>query len=208
MAPATSVYVVVDDASVRRSLTRLLRSAGHQVESFASGREFLERPPQARPACLVLDIRMPGMTGLELQDAIAKHQQQMAIVFISGRGDIPMSVRAMKAGAVDFLTKPYNADDMLGAVRHALDKDVRDHADRLRLAEIRRGLSRLTPREAAVFDLVVLGRLNKQIAGELGISEKTVKVHRARVMDKMRAGSVADLVRMAEVVARSTLPPA
>jgi RNA polymerase sigma factor (sigma-70 family) len=200
MAAAATVYVVDDDASVRKSLTRLLRSAGYQVESFVSGAEFLDRPPRLAPACLVLDIRMPGLTGLDLQRALARRSQPMAIVFITGHGDIPMSVRAMKAGAVDFLTKPYSADDMLGAVRRALEKDGRDHADRLRSADIQQRVSKLTPREQAVFDLVVQGRLNKQIAGELGISEKTVKVHRARVMEKMRAESVADLVRMAAIV--------
>jgi len=168
--------------------------------SFASSNEFLDPPERESPACLVLDVKMPGLTGLDLQDLLAQRDRRMAIVFITAHGDIPMSVRAMSAGAVDFLTKPYRARDLLDAVRRALEKDTREHGDRARVADLRRRLGTLTPREREVFDLVVVGRLNKQIGGELGIAEHTVKVHRGRVMEKMRAGSVADLVRMAEAL--------
>ena len=198
--PETTVYVVDDDASVLKSLTRLLRAARYKVQTFSSGRDFLAQPLTTGPACLVLDVRMPGITGLELQEALAARPRPLPIVFISGHGDIPMSVRAMKAGAVDFLTKPYGANDLLDAVRRAIDKDVSDQGDRVRALEIQQRLTNLTRREAEVFGLVVTGRLNKQIAWELGISEKTVKVHRARVMEKMRAESVADLVRMSQAV--------
>jgi len=198
--PAATVYVVDDDPSVRKSLTRLLRSTGYRVVSFASSNEFLDPPERESPACLVLDVKMPGLTGLDLQDLLAQRDRRMAIVFITAHGDIPMSVRAMSAGAVDFLTKPYRARDLLDAVRRALEKDTREHGDRARVADLRRRLGTLTPREREVFDLVVVGRLNKQIGGELGIAEHTVKVHRGRVMEKMRAGSVADLVRMAEAL--------
>jgi len=198
--PAVTVYVVDDDPSVRKSLTRLLRAAGYRVVTFASSNEFLDHPERESPACLVLDVKMPGLTGLDLQDVLAQRDQRIAIVFITAHGDIPMSVRAISAGAVDFLTKPYRARDILDAVRRALEEDAREHGDRARVADLRRRLGTLTPREREVFDFVVVGRLNKQIAGELGIAEHTVKVHRGRVMEKMRAGSVADLVRMAEAL--------
>jgi len=201
VTPAQAVvYIVDDDTSVLRSLARLLRSAGYRVESFTSGQDLLECQLTTGPACLVLDVRMPGLTGLELQGAVSARPRPLAIVFISGYGDIPMSVRAMKAGAVDFLTKPYSADDLLDAVRRALDRDGREQNERAHTADIERRVSSLTPREEEVFSLVVTGRLNKQIAGKLGISEKTVKVHRARVMEKMHADSVADLVRMSETL--------
>jgi len=195
-----TVYVVDDDASVLRSLGRLLQSAKYKVESFASGRDFLDYPLAAGPACLVLDVRMPGITGLELQEAVAARHRPLPIVFITGHGDIPMSVRAMKAGAVDFLTKPYSADALLDAVRRALTLDVAEQSERVRSREIEQLMTNLTQREGEVFALVVAGLLNKQIAWEMSISEKTVKVHRARVMEKMGADSVADLVRMAGVV--------
>ena len=195
-----TVYVVDDDPAVLKSLTRLLRSARYKVETFAGGRDFLEYPLSSSPACLVLDVRMPGITGLELQDAVAARHRPLPIVFISGHGDVPMSVRAMRAGAVDFLTKPYSADELLDAVRRALERDVAEQGDRVRAREISQRVADLTQREAEVFELVVTGRLNKQIAWKLGISEKTVKVHRARMMEKMCAESVADLVRMAAVV--------
>ena len=200
MAPRPIIYVVDDSSSVRKSLTRLLTSAGYEVESFASGVDFLKQPPRNRPGCLVLDIKMPGLTGLQLQAALAERQQPVSIVFITGHGDIPASVRAMKAGAVDFITKPYSADVLLEAVRRAVEKDVRDLDERARVTEIERRIATLTPREAEVLALVVTGRLNKQIAGELRISEKTVKAHRARVMEKMQADSLAGLVRMSETL--------
>jgi len=195
---APVVFVVDDDASVRKSLARLIKSAGYAVETFASAREFLVRERYAGPCCLVLDVRMPGLTGLDLQEALASAGRRMSIVFVTGHVDVPGGVRAMKHGAVDLLTKPVAARDLLAAVERALAKDLRDRATEARLASIRERIKMLTPRETAVFALVVTGMLNKQIAVELGVGEKTIKVHRARVMEKMRAGSVAELVRLAD----------
>jgi FixJ family two-component response regulator len=192
------VFVVDDDPSVRKSLTRLLASAGYAVEAFASAREFLARDRHAGPCCLVLDVRMPGLTGLELQEALAAAGRRMSIVFVTGHGDIAMSVKAMKSGAVDLLTKPFDAKDLLKAIQRALVKDVQDLREEATVAEIHERVKTLTPRETEVFALVVTGMLNKQIASALGVGEKTVKVHRARVMEKMRAGSVAELVRLAD----------
>jgi FixJ family two-component response regulator len=192
--------VVDDDPSVRKSLRRLLVSAGYATEAFASAREFLARQRHAGPCCLVLDVRMPGLTGLELQEALAAAGRRMAIVFVTGHADVPMSVKAMKGGAVDLLTKPFDAEELLKAVQRALAKDVRDLGEAATVAEIRERVKTLTPRETEVFALVVTGMLNKQVASALGVSEKTVKVHRARVMEKMRAGSVAELVRLADRV--------
>jgi FixJ family two-component response regulator len=198
MAPRPLVYVIDDDASIRKSLTRFLKTAGYDVEGFASGRDFMSRVRHDGPVCAVVDLRMPDMTGLELHKALAGQKDPMPVVFITGYGDNPTGVRAMKAGAVDFLTKPYRGDDLLDAVRRAIDRDVRESGVRSRVGEIERRLATLTPRERAVFGLVITGRLNKQVAAELGISEKTVKVHRARVMEKMQADSLAALVRMAQ----------
>jgi|SRR5687767_1227312 len=199
-APAT-VFVVDDDASVRKSLSRVISEAGYRVQAFASPREFLARGPEPGPSCLVLDVRMPGgVTGLELQHTLASAVHHIPIIFITGHGDIPMSVNAMKAGAVDFLTKPFAGKDLLDAIRRAVAKDARDLGTEAREDEIRARVKLLTPRESQVFALVVTGMLNKQIASELGIGEKTVKVHRARVMEKMQAGSVAALVRLADAV--------
>jgi FixJ family two-component response regulator len=201
MTAATSlVYIVDDDASVRKSLTRLVAAAGYRVHAFASAREYLARDPSGGPSCLVLDVRMPGLSGLDLQKALAGAEHQTAIVFITGHGDIAMSVTAMKAGAVDFLTKPFAGKDLLDAIQRALAKDTRDLGTEARVAEIRERVKRLTPRETEVFALVVTGMLNKQIASKLGVGEKVVKVHRAQVMAKMRAGSVAELVRLADAV--------
>jgi FixJ family two-component response regulator len=197
---APMVFIVDDDASVRKSLTRLVASAGYVPRAFASAREFLARGPAAGPCCIVLDVRMPDLTGLDLQQALADAMHRSAIVFITGHGDVATSVQAMKAGAVDFLTKPFEGKDLLDAIQRALAKDTRDLGTEARVAEIRQRVSLLTPRETEVFALVVTGMLNKQIAAELGIGEKTVKVHRARVMEKMRAGSVAELVRLADAV--------
>jgi FixJ family two-component response regulator len=194
------VFVVDDDPSVRRSVTRLLESAGYAVEAFASAREFLARAPHPGPSCLVLDVRMPGLTGLELQERLVAGGRRMSIVFVTGHVDVPESVEAMKGGAVDLLTKPVDAEDLIAAVQRCIAKSVQDMSTAARVTEVQRRVKLLTAREMEVFALVVTGMLNKQIAGALGISEKTVKVHRARVMEKMRAGSVAELVRLADAV--------
>jgi FixJ family two-component response regulator len=199
-AAAPMVFVVDDDPSVRKSLTRLIKSAGHAVEAFASAREFLARERYAGPCCLVLDVRMPGLTGVDLQEALAGAGRRMSIVFVTGHGDISMSVKAMKGGAVDFLTKPVDDKDLLAAIERCVARDMQDLGAEARVTEIQERVQMLTPRETEVFAFVVTGMLNKQIAFELGISEKTVKVHRARVMEKMRAGSVAELVRLADRV--------
>ena len=199
MAVAPMVFVVDDEPSVRRSLTRLLASAGYTVEAFASAREFLARAPYAGPCCLVLDVRMPGLSGLELQETLVAAGRRMSIVFVTGHVDVPMSVRAMKRGAADLLTKPVDDKVLLAAIRRALAKDVADLGEEARVADVRKRVKLLSPRETEVFALVVTGMLNKQIAAALGISEKTIKVHRARVMEKMRAGSVAELVRLADL---------
>ncbi len=195
-APAL-VFVVDDDASVRKSLARLVKAAGYEAETFASVRDFLARRPYEGPCCLVLDVRMPGLTGLDLQEALRAAGQRLAIVFITGYRDVPVSVKAMKGGAVDFLTKPVDQGTLLGAIQQAVARTLADRRQQARVTEIRNRITTLTPREAAVFALVVTGMLNKQIGSELGIAEKTVKVHRARVMEKMRAGSLAELVRLA-----------
>jgi FixJ family two-component response regulator len=192
------VFIVDDDASVRKSLTRVMTAAGYAVEVYASARDFLTREPFVGPCCLVLDVRMPGLTGLDLQEALAGKGHRVPIVFITGHGDISMSVKAMKGGAADFLTKPFDVEKLLEAVERAVTKDVKDLGEEGRTAEVLERVKLLTPREMEVFALVVTGMLNKQIAGELGIGEKTVKVHRARVMEKMQAGSVAELVRLAD----------
>jgi FixJ family two-component response regulator len=197
-AVAPVVFLVDDDASVRISLTRLLESAGYTVEAFASAREFLAREPYAGPCCLVLDVRMPGVTGLDLQQALAAAGRRMAIVFVTGHVDVPMSVKAMKGGAADLLTKPVDVKELLAAIERAVAKDAESRGAEARVAEIRERVKTLTPRETEVFALVVTGMLNKQIASALGVGEKTVKVYRARVMEKMRAGSVAELVRLAD----------
>ena len=199
-AVAPMVFVVDDDPSVRKGLTRLIRSAGYTVEAFASAREFLARERYLGPCCLVLDVQMPDLTGLDLQEALAGSGRRMSIVFVTGHGDISMSVKAMKGGAVDFLTKPADDKDLLAAIERCVARDVHDRGTEARVTEILERVQMLTPRETEVFALVVTGMLNKQIAFELRISEKTVKVHRARVMEKMRAGSVAELVRLADRV--------
>lgn len=195
-APAL-VFVVDDDISVRKSLARLVKAAGYEAETFASVRDFLARRPHEGPCCLVLDVRMPGLSGLDLQEALKAAGQRLAIVFITGHRDVPVSVKAMKGGAVDFLTKPVDERTLLGAIEQAVARTLADRRQQARVMEIRGRITTLTPREAAVFALVVTGMLNKQIGSELGIAEKTVKVHRARVMEKMRAGSLAELVRLA-----------
>lgn len=195
---ATTVFVVDDDPGVLRALARLLTAAGFETRGFPSPMAFLEQHHPATPGCLVLDVALPGLNGLELQQALAVSGCARPIVFITGRGDIPTSVRAMKGGAVDFLTKPVNDEELLAAVRNAVEMDRLARAAQAELAGLNLRLATLTPREREVLAHVVTGRLNKQIAGDLGTVEKTIKVHRARVMEKMAAPSLAELVRIAE----------
>jgi FixJ family two-component response regulator len=197
-----TVFLVDDDDSVRRALTRLIKSAGYAVQAFASARDFLEywRITNEGPACLVLDVRMPGLSGLDLQHELLASNTLLPIIFITGHGDIPMSVKAMKEGAVDFLPKPVKDKDLLNAIEQALARADHDLREQKELEYVQRRLKTLTPREREVMTLVVRGLLNKQIAFELGTVEKTVKVHRARVMEKMEVQSLADLVRLAEKV--------
>jgi FixJ family two-component response regulator len=192
------VFVVDDDLSVRRSTERLVRSAGFNVQSFGSAAEFLRNPRPEGPACLVLDVRMPGLNGMDLQHQLNLAGIHIPIIFITGHGDIPMSVRAMKAGAVEFLTKPFRSRSLLDAIRAAIERDRLTHKERSETAELRQHYEQLTPREREVMALVVAGMLNKQIAGELATTERTVKFHRAHIMQKMNAKSLADLVRMVE----------
>jgi RNA polymerase sigma factor (sigma-70 family) len=197
----STVFVVDDDALVRRSLERLILSVGLRVKTFSTAQEFLECKRPEGPACVVLDVRMPGLSGLDLQEKLSATGLDMPVIFVTGHGTVPMSVRAMKAGAIDFLQKPFDDQILLDAIQRAIDKDRQATEERAGLHELERRLDSLTPREREVFALVVSGLLNKQIAGELGTSEKTIKVHRARVMQKMEADSLAHLVRMGEKVA-------
>ena len=192
------VYVVDDDASVRDAVKRLISSVGLRVETFGSTREFLDGKRPDAPACLVLDVRLPGASGLELQSDLSAANFQIPIIFITGHADVPMTVRAMKAGAVEFLTKPFRGQELLDAIQQAIAKDRVAWNERVQMAELRARYDTLTPREKEVMQLVAAGLLNKQIGGELGTSELTVKTHRGRVMEKMRAESLADLVRISE----------
>jgi FixJ family two-component response regulator len=195
---APFVYVIDDDAAMRASIESLFRSVGHQVRTFASAQAFMEAQPRSCPGCLVLDVRLPGSSGLEFQRELARAGIALPIVFISGHGDVPMSVAAMKGGAIEFLTKPFRDQDLLDAVHKglALDEDQRQRARSL--AELRRRFNTLTPREREVLPLVASGLMNKQIAAALKLSEVTVKVHRAQVMQKLEANSLADLVRISD----------
>lgn len=195
-----TVFVIDDNPSVRTALERLISSVGFQVQTFESAQSFLNLASGLGPGCLILDIRMPFMSGLDLQNELASRKWEIPIVFLTGHGNIPLSVRAMKGGAVDFLEKPVDDQKLLDAICQALAKEKKTRLEKEERRKIREGLGRLTPREYEVFNLLLSGRPNKQIAYELGISEKTVKVHRSRVMEKTRAASLADLVRMAEKI--------
>jgi FixJ family two-component response regulator len=192
------VFVVDDDLSVRRSTERLIRSIGLEVHTFTSAREFLKNPRPKGPACLVLDVRMPGLSGMDLQRELARSEIYIPIIFITAHGDIPMSVRAMKAGAVEFLTKPFRSRSLLDAIRAAIDRDRAASNERSEIEALRQRYQQLTPREREVLLLVAAGLLNKQVAGKLATTERTIKFHRAHIMQKTHAESVADLVRMVE----------
>jgi FixJ family two-component response regulator len=196
-SPAPTIFVVDDDPSVRKGITRLLRAAGLDVSSYASAQEYLERYDPSAPGCLVLDLAMPGFSGLDLQEALAARGGAPPIIFLTGHADVPDSVQAMKRGAVEFLTKPVDEHMLIEAVRNAVAKDRVDRSKRAELAEIRKRLATLTPREVQVLRCVVAGKLNKHTATELGTVEKTVKVHRARIMKKMQIDSLAELVQLA-----------
>ena len=198
--PPPVIFVVDDDPSVRRSLARLLQSAGFLVETFPSAEDFLRCKPPESPSCLILDIRMPGLNGLELQEKMTAAGNLIPIVFITGHGTVPMSVKAMKAGALDFLQKPFDDRELLDAIQKALDRERQLREKKEEIRTIQRRVALLTPREREVFGLVVMGKMNKEIAYQLGVSEKTVKVHRARVMSKMEAQSLANLVRFSEKI--------
>jgi len=196
--PNPTIFVIDDDASLRKSLSRLLRSAGYTTEAFASAEEFLARDHYGGIGCLLLDVQMPGLSGMDLQKELNKADYHMPIIFITGHGDIPMSVEAMKDGALDFLTKPFHDKELLQVIEKAIEKDTYARAEYDEILDIRRRIERLTLRENEILGYIITGMLNKQIAFDLGIAEKTVKVHRGRIMDKLCVASVAELVRLAE----------
>ncbi len=196
--PSSMVFVVDDDISVRESLELLIQNEGWQPKTFESAQEFLDYHRALIPSCLVLDLSLPGLNGLELQKRVTVERAEIPIIFITGHGDIPKTVEAMKGGAVEFLTKPFNDEVLLTAIRRALERSRLALAHEMQMQELRGRYASLTPREGQVMALVVSGLLNKQVGGELSISEKTVKAHRGQVMQKMKANSVADLVKMAE----------
>ena len=202
--PASIVFVVDDDPSVRRAIKVLLESVGLEVEVFGSANEFLPRRPANRASCLVLDVRLPGVSGLDFQRQLAEAKINIPIIFISAHGDVPMTVRAMKAGAIEFLTKPFRDQDLLDAVQVALERDRARRQREAEIATLRERFESLSPREREVVAMVVSGMLNKQTAAEIGTTENTVKVHRSRAMEKMQAQSLADLVKMIE---RLKIPP-
>jgi RNA polymerase sigma factor (sigma-70 family) len=205
-APTPIIHVVDDDDSLRTAVTRLLRAAGHEVRGYRSAGEFLLAQPADAPGCVVLDVKMPGPSGLDLQEAFGKQGVALPIIFLTGQGDIAMSVRAMKAGAVDFLTKPVQRQALLDAVHNALARDAERRTAQERNAAVRARFETLTPRERAVFTLVTAGKANKQIAAQLDISERTVKADRAQVAEKMQVTSLAELVHLADQL-QAHLPP-
>jgi FixJ family two-component response regulator len=198
--PQSVVFVVDDDPSMRNAMQLLFRSVGLQAEVFASAAEFLQRRPADIPCCLVLDVRLPGLSGLDFQTELAKADIQVPIIFMTGHGDIPMTVKAMKAGAIEFLAKPFRDQDMLDAVRLGLERDRARRDGEKAISDVRGKFTSLTPREQEVMTLVTAGLMNKQIAGEMKLAEITVKLHRGSVMRKMQAKSLAELVRMADIV--------
>lgn len=193
-----TVFLIDDEAPVRRAVSRLLRAENFAVDAYASSEEFLKEADFKCPGCLLLDMAMPGLSGLDLQRELAARDCHLPIIFLTGRADVPMTVKAMKHGAADFLTKPVEDAVLLTAIRNALEKDRIERKRRLETADVRACLATLTPREREVLDQIVLGRLNKQVAADLGAAEKTIKVHRARVMEKMQVGSIAELARLIE----------
>jgi len=203
MSEAT-VFIIDDDSSARRGLTRLVKASGMNVESYASAKDFLDSGNYGGPGCIVLDVRMPEMTGPELQAELVNAEYNMPIIFLSAHADVEITAEAMKKGAVDFLTKPVDRDDLLGAIQVSLAKDAENRAQRNEIATIREQIKTLTPREYEVMTYVISGMLNKQIAAELNISEETVKIHRGRVMKKLEIESVAELVRLCE---KAGIPP-
>ena len=198
------VFVIDDDKSVRKSLKRLLRSANYESEIFESASDFLARRPHPGPACVIVDVQMPGVNGIDFQKALIQRRREEQLIFITGYGNIPMCAQAMKAGAVDFLPKPFESRELLKCVEHALDRSAEQRRRATERSEARRLLDLLTPREFEVMQLVVTGMLNKQVGGELGVTEKTIKVHRGRLMQKLGITSVAELVH---VVQRAAVPP-
>ena len=198
------VFVIDDDEAVRKSLKRLLRAADYETEVFDSAANYLARPPDARPSCSIVDVQMPGLNGIELQEALIKRRREEQLIFITGHGNIPMCAQVMKAGAVDFLPKPFKSRELLKCVEHALDRSTEQRRGAAERNEARRLLDLLTAREFEVMQLVITGMLNKQVGGELGVAEKTVKVHRGRLMQKLGVTSVAELVHL---VQRAGVPP-
>ena len=196
MSDEVTVFVVDDDLEVREALQLLLESVGLEVELYGSGQEYLDRADFSRPGCLILDIRMPGMSGLELQARLAAESIHPPIIIITGHGDVPMAVRAVQAGAVDFIEKPFNDQALLDSVHRAIERDAEQRGQASRLADIQARFDRLTPREREVLELVIAGKRNKVIAADLGVSQSTVEAHRAKVMEKMEARSLSDLMRM------------
>ena len=208
MPPTPVIHVVDDDKSFRTALARLLRASDYEVLTYANAGDFLLRPPEAAPGCILLDVRMPGPSGLTLQEALAAQPEPLPVIFLSGHGDVPTAVRAMKSGAVDFLTKPVERKALLEAIESALARDAEARAARERLRVWRNRYNGLTAREAEIFERVVSGKMNKEIADELGAAERTIKAHRANVMQKMEVGSVAELVQIAEALhANAGAPP-